>query len=115
MASSKNKIYNWISLLRINQYTKNFFVLAPLFFSFKFMDTHLLYFALTGFLLFSITASCVYIINDITDMEDDRQHPVKSKRALVCGSISVNAAIGAVFILFAIAFTFSFFLANRLL
>ncbi len=104
------KIGAWASLLRFNQYTKNFFVLSPLFFSFKFRNMHLLYLSLLGFILYSLAASCIYIINDITDLKEDAAHPVKCKRALPSGKISVPTAVVTAVALFITSFTFSFLL-----
>lgn len=53
-----------------------------------------------GFVLFSLLASVVYIINDIRDRENDRHHPAKCKRPIAAGIISVkNAGILALFLL----------------
>ncbi|HVX51919.1 MAG TPA: UbiA prenyltransferase family protein [Chitinophagaceae bacterium] len=98
----------WLSLLRINQYTKNFFVLAPLFFSFKFRNIHLLSISLGGFAIFSAVASCVYILNDITDIKEDAQHPVKCLRPLPSKKISLHAAITAALVLLAVSFIIAF-------
>ena len=40
---------------------------------------------LFGFLAFCFFASSIYIINDYRDIDDDRKHPVKSKRPLASG------------------------------
>ncbi len=103
-------ISSWLSLLRVNQYTKNFFVLAPLFFSFKFRNLNLLYLSVIGFALYSVIASCVYIINDLTDMKEDALHPLKNQRAFPSGKISVNAGIIAAILLSITGFTIAFFL-----
>lgn len=46
-----------------------------------------------GFIAFCCIASCIYIINDYRDREDDRKHPVKCKRPLAAGTVSPTAAI----------------------
>ena len=54
---------------------------------------------LLGFFSFSLIASCVYIINDLKDVEKDRKHPVKCKRPIASGEISeMKAKILFVFI-----------------
>ena len=67
-------IKNIIKLFRIEQYIKNFFIFAPLFFSFQFTFTNFIS-ALLAFLLFSLMASSVYILNDIFDVKEDVLHP----------------------------------------
>jgi 4-hydroxybenzoate polyprenyltransferase len=37
-------------------------------------------------------ASTIYILNDIVDLSDDRQHPSKRKRAIASGEISAQIA-----------------------
>lgn len=51
------------------------------------------------FLLFSITSSCVYIINDVMDIDNDKLHPIKKNRPLPSGQISPNVALLFVVIL----------------
>ena len=43
-------------------------------------------------LLWVSLSSCVYIFNDITDLETDKLHPKKSKRPLASGRVSVKFA-----------------------
>src|SRR5690242_916362 len=93
----------WLSLLRIKQYTKNGFVLAPLFFSFSFLNQHALLISLYGFVVFSIAASAVYVFNDILDKSEDAAHPVKCRRPLASGIISARSALVAGIILAGIA------------
>lgn len=45
-----------------------------------------------GFLIFSLLASSIYVINDMHDIEKDRLHPVKKKRPLASGEISLQNA-----------------------
>jgi len=56
-----------------------------------------------AFLAFGFASSGCYIINDLRDIEADRQHPRKSKRPLASGSITPATAIGFAFILFLLA------------
>jgi 4-hydroxybenzoate polyprenyltransferase len=71
----------WLSvleLLRPHQWLKNLFVLAPLFFSFHFTEANMVA-AVFGFVLFSLAASSVYVLNDYHDIEEDRQHSTNGK------------------------------------
>ena len=82
---------NIIVLLRPEQYVKNLFVFAPLFFSFKFNIINISS-SLLAFFLFSLVASSAYIFNDLIDIDDDRNHPIKKLRPLADEKISFASA-----------------------
>ena len=90
-----------IRLIRPKQWLKNSFVFAPLVFS-KELFTGAFFDALMAFLSFSLTASAVYIVNDIADVEADRLHPEKRNRPLAARTVSVTAALGLMTLLLAI-------------
>ena len=81
-----------IKLLRPEQWCKNVFVLLPLFFDKKFTDGRLLMLTLICFAVFSLAASAIYCLNDILDRKADAQHPVKCKRPIASGAVSVGTA-----------------------
>ncbi|MEM9290220.1 MAG: decaprenyl-phosphate phosphoribosyltransferase [Acidobacteriota bacterium] len=81
-----------LKALRPAQWVKNFFVLAPLVFGGKLL---MLPWALRGaaaFGLFCAAASAVYLLNDIRDREEDRQHPAKRHRPIASGRLPVPVA-----------------------
>lgn len=83
----------YLKLLRINQWAKNVFIFAPLFFAFKFTDIHAILNAFYAFIGFSFIASSIYIINDLKDIDSDKQHPTKRYRPLAAGTISRKNAL----------------------
>ncbi len=83
----------YIKLLRPHQYVKNIFILSPLFFSFKFRDTDLLFRVLLVTACFCLVASAIYILNDYLDIEEDRKHPTKKNRPLASGKVPKNHAL----------------------
>lgn len=83
---------NYLKLLRVEQWVKNVFVFLPLFFSGNITNTDLSLKSLLAFVIFSFTASSIYIINDYSDIESDRKHPEKRKRPLASGAISKSTA-----------------------
>jgi len=101
-------IKNYFKLLRIPQWIKNFFVLVPLIFSKQLFNVSSFKDASLGFFLFCLVASIVYIINDIIDIESDRQHPEKKHRPLAAGKIKISSAIILAIILIVIAGILSF-------
>lgn len=82
-----------LKLLRPHQYLKNGFVLLGPLFAHQW-DVLTLSHALLAFLAFCCMASAVYVLNDIVDIEADRAHPVKCRRPLPSGKISLNTAKG---------------------
>ena len=75
-------------LIRPKQWAKNVFVLLPMFFGRQLTDPATLQSSLLVFAAFSLIASSVYCINDLIDVEADRQHPVKCKRPIASGAVS---------------------------
>ena len=86
--------------MRLQQWVKNLFLFAPLIFSVNLFNAQYFVLIVAGFLLFSLTASGIYVFNDITDVEKDKLHPVKSRRPLPSGQLSkTTAAIASTFLI----------------
>jgi 4-hydroxybenzoate polyprenyltransferase len=81
-----------IRTMRPNQYTKNVFVWAALLFDRKLFVIQPFLRTLITFILFCLISSAVYIINDLVDVEKDRLHPTKCKRAIASGALSPRVA-----------------------
>lgn len=81
--------------MRPKQWTKNVVVFAPLIFDGKLFDPTLLLKTSLAFALFCLISSTVYLINDLVDIEKDRQHPTKRYRPLASGALSPRVAIAA--------------------
>lgn len=79
-------------LLRVKHYMKNLLIFFPLVFSESFLNVPFLMKTVLGFLTFCLSASMIYIINDLRDIEKDRNHPTKCNRPLASGAISVRTA-----------------------
>lgn len=86
------KLKKYIQLARPKHFLKNGLIFLPLFFSGQMTDIHLVIRVLMAFIAFSLTASFVYVINDMADVKKDRQHPTKRKRPIASGDISLRAA-----------------------
>ncbi|KFF07763.1 decaprenyl-phosphate phosphoribosyltransferase [Chryseobacterium luteum] len=84
----------YLKLLRVEQWVKNLFVFVPLFFSGNITNLDLLTKSIFAFIIFSLAASVVYILNDYNDIEADRKHPEKRRRPLASGAISKSKALG---------------------
>jgi len=82
-----------IRLLRPKQWTKNLLLFAALLFSFEEIRAETILTTLLGFILFSLVAGCVYILNDFVDRDRDRQHPVKKYRPMASGQVNPSHAL----------------------
>lgn len=84
----------YLKALRLHQWLKNLLIFIPLLMSHRFDEPLLVGQALVAFLAFGLCASSVYLLNDMLDLPDDRQHPTKRHRPFAAGSISiVNGAL----------------------
>lgn len=90
---------NYIKLIRVKHWLKNFLIFLPIFFSINILNKNLLLTTIIAFLSFSFTSSIVYIINDINDLENDKKHPIKKLRPLASGQISIKSAKIAILLL----------------
>jgi 4-hydroxybenzoate polyprenyltransferase len=81
--------------MRPKQWTKNIFVWAALLFDQKLLQPGPFLRTLVVFLLFCLISSAVYIINDLVDIEKDRQHPSKRNRPLASGALNPRFALAA--------------------
>ena len=83
----------WVKALRPEQWVKNAFVLAPLLFGRRIGDLPAVERTLVAFGAFCLTASAVYLVNDLLDRREDRDHPRKRHRPIASGAISPAAAV----------------------
>ncbi len=89
--------------MRPKQWVKNGFVLAPLVFAGEFTNLLSVGEALLAMFLFCLASSAAYIINDYHDIEQDRKHPLKSKkRPLALGQITKPQALALLTVLYAV-------------
>lgn len=85
----------WVKALRPEQWVKNGFVLSPLVFSGKAGIWDAQWRTLVAFAAFCAVASAVYLMNDVIDRENDRQHPRKRHRPVASGLIAPRSALVA--------------------
>lgn len=95
---------DYIKLMRVKHYIKNFLIFFPLVFNKNIFNGKLFFATLLAFFAFSLVASTIYIINDIRDKEKDKQHPKKKNRPIASGKVSVKGAIILAIILLIVSF-----------
>ncbi|MBX3054948.1 MAG: decaprenyl-phosphate phosphoribosyltransferase [Anaerolineae bacterium] len=86
-----------LKTMRPRQWPKNGFVFVALFFDEKLLNPVYLGRTVAAFILLCLMSSAVYLMNDLSDIESDRQHPTKRLRPLPAGQLSPTvAALAAV-------------------
>lgn len=97
------KIRVALELIRIEQWVKNVFVLAPLAFTGTAIAIEDFSKILLGFIAFCFLSSTAYVFNDIQDIQNDRDHLKKCARPLPSGRITIAAAGGILLSLLVLA------------
>jgi 4-hydroxybenzoate polyprenyltransferase len=101
--------------IRPSQWTKNFVLFAGLVFSKSALDPALGLKSLLGFICFCLGSGAIYIINDITDREKDRLHPVKRNRPIASGELKPGVAGGWALGLIVLSTALAFYLGASFL
>ena len=104
---------NYLRLIRPQHWIKNFFVLIPLFFGGELFDVTPILSGLVVFFAFSFIASSVYCYNDIVDADDDRHHPLKCKRPVASGAVSVRHAYWLMALMFVLGMATTLMLESQ--
>ena len=85
--------------VRPGEWIKNTFVFAGLVFSRKLTEPSAVIASATAFAIFCALAGAVYLINDVSDQERDRQHPRKRERPIASGALSPAMAMSTAAVL----------------
>lgn len=88
-----------VRIMRPKQWTKNVLIFAGLVFDGQLFNRESFTIVTVSFVLLCFAASTIYVINDLADIERDRQHPRKKNRPLPSGQLPVPVAIAAAFLL----------------
>ena len=88
--NTKNLTFiNIFKIIRPYQWVKNILVFIPMLMAHQLtIDNFIL--SIKAFIIFSLIASSVYVINDIVDVESDKKHPYKKYRPLAAGLINID-------------------------
>jgi 4-hydroxybenzoate polyprenyltransferase len=108
-------IFELLRLMRPYQWVKNGFVFTGLLFGHAWNNPHLVAQVMVAFIAFCLVSSAIYTINDIVDLEQDKQHPKKSKRPLASGLVSIHAAVMLAILLGAFGLSLAYFAAPAVL
>lgn len=99
--------------MRPLHWIKNVFVLAPLVFAQRLVDTDAVLRALAAFALFCLMSSAVYLVNDLVDRELDRLHRQKRNRPIAAGELAPRLAATLAVLLAAGSFAGALFLGKE--
>ncbi len=103
--------------LRLHQWAKNILLAVPLLAAHRVTDLHAWTSIAIAFLGFGLVASATYLVNDLVDLQSDRQHAQKRFRPLASGHLRIRsglilaAALGSLGFLLSSAFLPSAFVA----
>jgi 4-hydroxybenzoate polyprenyltransferase/phosphoserine phosphatase len=90
----------WLKAIRLHQWAKNVLIFLPLLLAHAWAPG-LVAGSIVGFFSFSLGASATYIVNDLLDLESDRQHPRKRLRPFASGDLSALSGVVVVALLLA--------------
>ena len=108
----RTESFAFFKMIRVHQWVKNLLIWVPLLAAHKLTSIHGIALAAEAFLAFSFCASSVYVLNDLLDVESDRQHARKRNRPLAAGKIEANHALLAGLLLFVAAVWLSLRVSN---
>ena len=96
------KFQTIIKLFKINNWIKNLLILIPIFFSVIIPSHQMILELIILFFIFSLSASTIYIFNDIMDRNTDKFDLIKKNRPIAYGLITLKDSILIILILMAI-------------
>jgi 4-hydroxybenzoate polyprenyltransferase len=100
-----------IKAMRPKQWAKNVLIFAAVVFDRKLTVIPAMTKTVIGAVIFSLIASTIYLINDLSDIEADRQHPTKRNRPIASGALPPWAAWTAVVVLLLVTFPAAYWLS----
>jgi 4-hydroxybenzoate polyprenyltransferase len=99
---------SWLKAIRLHQWAKNTLIFLPLLLAHAWTPG-LIAGAALAFLSFGLCASATYIVNDLLDLEADRQHPRKRARPFAAGDLSALSGVAVIFLLLASSLALAIF------
>jgi 4-hydroxybenzoate polyprenyltransferase/phosphoserine phosphatase len=105
-----HKIKVLFSAMRVKQWIKNVLIFVPLLLSQSYTSLDQVIFSVIAFFAFSSCASSVYLLNDLVDLDSDRQHRYKKFRPFASGELNILYGTLLAIALLIIGFTAAFLL-----
>jgi 4-hydroxybenzoate polyprenyltransferase len=89
--STETKLKVWLKELRVIHWVKNVLILVPVIANHTNLSLEVARVNLKLFVALSLSASCIYLLNDIFDLESDKNHSIKKFRPLASGLLSTKS------------------------
>jgi 4-hydroxybenzoate polyprenyltransferase/phosphoserine phosphatase len=94
-SSAASRLRAWMKAVRVHQWSKSFLVFVPIITSHRWADFSVWFSAAAMFAALALSASALYIVNDLLDLEADRRHLRKRNRPFASGAIPIPSGIVA--------------------
>lgn len=115
MEANLQALLGLIQTMRPKQWIKNVLFVSPaIVFDVKLLEAELLLRVMAACILLILMSGSMYIVNDLADMENDRQHPTKRRRPIASGVLPRSLAAAAAVCLPALAVLAAFQLDREL-
>lgn len=88
-----NGLGSIVKALRLQQWVKNLLLFVPVIMAHQWSNYSKVAALLLAFIAFGLTASSVYLVNDLIDLENDRIHIKKCSRPFAAGGLSLAFGI----------------------
>jgi 4-hydroxybenzoate polyprenyltransferase len=108
IAAPRGQVRAFVRAMRLLQWTKNLLVFAGIVFAAELDDAGRWLQALLIFGAFCLASSSSYVVNDVYDAAEDREHPVKRSRPIASGALSPAVALVAAGVLALLSFVLAF-------
>jgi decaprenyl-phosphate phosphoribosyltransferase len=96
---SDHRRFPLLRAMRPKQWLKNVLVAAAPIAAGTFLTGEVVRRVVAAFVVFCMVSASVYLVNDVLDADNDRQHPVKSRRPVAAGDLSARVAVVAAVVL----------------
>jgi 4-hydroxybenzoate polyprenyltransferase len=104
IAAPRGQVRAFVDAMRPLQWTKNLLVFAGIVFAVALDDAGRWLEALLIFAAFCLASSASYLVNDVYDAAEDREHPVKRTRPVASGALPTTTALVAAAVLAVLSF-----------
>lgn len=115
MDGPKQSLRNYAKAIRIHQWFKNLLVFVPLILSHRILEPEAVLHSVIAFLSFCLFASSAYVLNDLLDLDWDRQHPRKCKRPFAAGDIPIWHGVAMIQVMLVLGLLLSLILPRQFL
>ena len=86
------RVSSLVQALRVHQWIKNILVFVPVLMAHRILDVREILLAGYAFIAWCFCASAVYLLNDLLDLDTDRNHPRKKHRPLAARAMGTKTA-----------------------